>query len=81
MQGTRLMKRLHQKKKTARKAAVKKKLAKRREKIRAEAKVAKLIAQLRKEMGDVIEPRSADTTTEGDLFGGPCSPTENRTDV
>ena len=74
-------KRLQEKKKVARRASVKEKLAKKREKIRAEAKVAKLIAQLRKEMGDVIEPRSADTTTEGDLFGGPCSPTENRTDV
>jgi hypothetical protein len=75
------MKRLHQKKKTARKAAVKKKLAKRREKIRAEAKVAKLIAQLRKEMGDVIEPRSADTTTEGGLPRISDSSTENWTDV
>jgi len=74
-------KKLRNKKTAARKVAVKEKLAKRRQKIRAEAKVAKLIAQLRKEMGDVIEPRSADTTTEGDLFGGPCSPTENRTDV
>ena len=38
---------------------------KKREKLRAEAKVAKLIAQLRKEMGGV-EPRRADTSTEGD---------------
>jgi hypothetical protein len=74
-------KKLRQKKLSARKVAVKEKVAKRREKIRAEAKVAKLIAQLRKEMGDVIEPRSADTTTEGDLLGGSRSPTENRTDV
>lgn len=65
----------------ARKASVKEKLSHKREKAAAEAKLAKLLAQLRKEMGDVIEPRSADTTTEGDLFGGPCSPTENRTDV
>ena len=76
-----MSKKLRQKKLSARKVAVKEKVAKRREKIRAEAKVAKLIAQLRKEMGNVIEPRSADTTTEGDLLGGSRSPTENRTDV
>jgi hypothetical protein len=55
-------------------------VGKKREKLRAEAKVAKLIAQLRKEMGGV-EPRRADTSTEGDLLGGSRGPTENRTDV
>jgi hypothetical protein len=73
-------KKRQEKKKTARKAVVKEKLFRKREKAAAEAKVAKLIAQLRKEMQDV-EPRSPDTSTEGDFLGGSYSPTENRTDV
>ena len=75
-----MSKKLRDKKKYARQRAVKEKVGKKREKLRAEAKVAKLIAQLRKEMGGA-EPRRADTSTEGDLLGGSRGPTENRTDV
>jgi hypothetical protein len=73
-------KKLREKKIAARKAVVKEKLFRKREKAAAEAKLAKLLAQLRKEMQDV-EPRSPDTTAEGDFLGGGYSPTENRTDV
>jgi two-component SAPR family response regulator len=73
-------KKRQEKKKTARKAVVKEKLFRKREKAAAEAKLAKLLAQLRKEMSN-DEPRSADTSTEGDFLGGSYSPTENRTDV
>jgi hypothetical protein len=73
-------KKRQEKKMIARKAVVKQKLSRKREKAAAEAKVAKLIAQLRKEMSN-DEPRSSDTTTEGDFLGGSRSPTENRTDV
>jgi hypothetical protein len=73
-------KKLRDKKTAARKVAVKTKLAKRREIIRAEAKAAKLLAQLRREISN-DESRSDDTSTEGDFLGGNHSPTENRTDV
>jgi hypothetical protein len=73
-------KKRQEKKMIARKAVVKQKLSRKREKAAAEAKVAKLIAQLRKEMSN-DEPRSSDTTTEGDFLGGSRSPIENRTDV
>jgi two-component SAPR family response regulator len=73
-------KKRQEKKKTARKAVVKEKLFRKREKAAAEAKLAKLLAQLRKEMSN-DEPRSADTSTEGDFLGGSYSPTENRADV
>jgi hypothetical protein len=73
-------KKLREKKAAARKVVVKGKLAKRREKIRAEAKLAKLLREFRLEMSD-DKSRSADTSTEGDFLGGGYSPTENRTDV
>jgi hypothetical protein len=73
-------KKRQEKKMIARKAVVKQKLSRKREKAAAEAKLAKLLAQLRKEMSN-DEPRSSDTTTEGDFLGGFGSPTENRTDV
>lgn len=73
-------KKLRSKKTAARKVAVKKKLAKKRERIRAEVKFAKLMAELRQEISN-DEPRSPDTSTEGDFLGSCHSPTENRTDV
>jgi hypothetical protein len=73
-------KKLREKKLMARKTSVKEKLFRKREKAAAEAKVAKLLDQLRREMGGA-EPRRADTSTEGDLLGGSRGPTENRTDV
>ena len=74
-------KKLREKKKMARRASVKEKLSRKREKAAAEEKLAKLLAQLRKEMGDVIEPRSSDTTTESSLFRVNDNSTENRTDM